>query len=82
MSELDDRRIRWRLRRGMRELDLMLEHFHAARAGSMTPEQKNTLAKLLECEDDILWDWLNGRSRPDSTEFEEMVNAIRGHAFD
>lgn len=77
-----ERRIRWRIRRGMRELDLMLRSFVDATGARMSPEDRATLASLLETEDDILWDWLNGQDRPEEPEFREMVDAIRRYSFD
>ena len=63
-GSLDRGRIRWRCRRGMRELDVLLEtylnhHFDQAAA----PEQAQFL-HLLDQEDPDIWAWLIGHAQP------------------
>lgn len=70
-------RLRWRCRRGTRELDRLLEgwidtHASAADAGTL-----QSFAALLETQDPILWDWLAGRADPDDVHLLERVREIR-----
>ncbi len=63
-GSVDRGRIRWRCRRGMRELDVLLEtylnrHFDLAAA----PEQAQFLL-LLDQEDPDIWAWLIGHAQP------------------
>ncbi len=81
VMDADEKRLRWRLRRGMRELDLMLNRFYDLRGKHLDSQERQVLVQLLECEDDRLWDWLNGRSRSEDPELQEMVDAIRGNPF-
>lgn len=43
-------------------------------------EQRLAFDRLLEIEDDRLWEWLAGRSLP-ATEFQDIVEAIRARHF-
>jgi len=62
MAELD--RIRWRCRRGMLELDLVLNRFLDRRLASLTREEREAFKALLELSDIELWDLVSGRATP------------------
>jgi len=67
MSQDDSRlaaSLRWRCRRGMRELDVLLSSWLAKRWPDADPELQQDFADLLDQEDDQLWDWLLGRTAP------------------
>ena len=70
--------LRWRCRRGMRELDVLmgrwLELFHADAPRSL----QRGFQRLLECEDDLIWDWMMGRAEPPEA-LSDIVSAIREH---
>ena len=71
-GSLDRGRIRWRCRRGMRELDVLLENYlnrHFDQAA--TPEQAQFLL-LLDQEDPDIWAWLIGHAQPPA----ELANVI------
>lgn len=70
------RSLKWRCRRGMRELDTLLDRY--LRAGHPQSEaEAATLDRLLDAEDDLLWDWMAGRARPDDMEVADLVEKIR-----
>lgn len=78
MTELDlPRDLRWRCRRGMRELDTLLTHWLHEHWPEATDELRSAFRVLLEVEDDRLWDWLTGRDRPESGVLAEIVDDIR-----
>jgi antitoxin CptB len=52
-------RLRWKCRRGLLELDLVLQDFVANR---MEDREIDALNDLLELEDNDLWDIVSGRS--------------------
>ena len=60
----DLRRIRWRSRRGMLELDLYLVPFAEHRYPGLTRADRAAYGKLLECEDWEILDWLRRESAP------------------
>ncbi|HZP91401.1 MAG TPA: succinate dehydrogenase assembly factor 2 [Burkholderiales bacterium] len=59
MGELD--RLRWRCRRGMLELDLVLSRFLDSRLGQLSNVQRASLLRLLDLPDNDLWDIVAGR---------------------
>lgn len=71
------RRLRWNCRRGMLENDLMLEHFLRRRADRIDRMELERLNRLLECDDNTLWDLLSGRARCECAELQAAVEAIR-----
>lgn len=75
-----ERVIRQRLRRGMLELDLILERFHREAFPALDTPSREAFARLLESEDDRLWEWLTGRAVPADPELADAVRRIRRHA--
>ncbi len=57
------RRLRWRCRRGLLELDLWLERFAAKQLDSLSPDECAALEALLEEADADLMAWLEGRQQ-------------------
>ena len=62
MSEID--RLRWRCRRGMLELDLVLTRFLERDLATLTPGQRAAFKTLLEYSDNDLWDLISQREEP------------------
>lgn len=70
------RRLRWRCRRGMRELDqLMLRYLDQCWPHATAPERA-VFERLLQTEDDRLWRWCMGRERPEEKDLRELVERI------
>jgi antitoxin CptB len=76
MSEAD--RIRWRCRRGMLELDLVLAAFLERYFDSLGPRSLATLRKLLELPDPELFDLVMGRGQAEGEEERQLVALMRG----
>ncbi len=55
-------RLRWRCRRGLLELDLVLERFLARHGAALSAAEALQLAEVLEYEDNDLWAVVSGRS--------------------
>jgi antitoxin CptB len=68
--------LRWRCRRGTRELDALLGRWLEERWARSTPELQAGFESLLACEDDQIWDWLMERSEP-GAELKVVVEDIR-----
>ncbi len=58
------KKLRWKARRGMKELDILLEAFFAAQTESLTAGDWPQLETFLAQEDDVLFDWISGRDLP------------------
>lgn len=75
-----DPALRHRLRRGMLELDLILGRYHREAYPHLNDGDRRAFSRLLESEDDRLWDWLTGRSDPDHRDVADAVRRVRQHA--
>ncbi len=75
MSELS--RLRWRCRRGTKELDIILERFLARGYGELNEAERLTFERLLDQEDDRLQAWFLGLDAPTDRELAELVERIR-----
>ncbi len=69
--------LRWRCRRGMRELDLLLSAWLARRWPEADERERAAFERLLAQPDPCLWDWLvTGIPCPDP-ELASLCRAIR-----
>lgn len=71
------RRLRWRSRRGMLELELALLPFVERRLDTLSAAEQHTYARLLEHDDWDLFDWIQGRQEPEDAELAALVTDIR-----
>lgn len=75
-DDVELRRLRWRCRRGMRELDqLMLRYLDGCWAAADEAE-RSLFLRLLDTEDDKLWRWFMGRERPEDSSLDAIVQRI------
>jgi antitoxin CptB len=70
-------RLRWQCRRGMLELDVLLEAFLDQRYQDLSPRLQRHFHQLLEFPDPIIHAWCVGGKNPDDEEFQELVQSIR-----
>ncbi len=70
-------RLKWRCRRGMKELDVLLERFVEQHQEALSAGRWPELEALLDSEDDILWDWLQDPALPDAAGFRSLLERIR-----
>jgi antitoxin CptB len=77
--ELEARRLLWRCRRGMKELDILLERFARDRYEAAPPEQKRAFARLLDLPDPCLADYLLGHATPEEPELARLTQLIATH---
>ncbi len=66
----------WRCRRGMKELDVILEKFLAEGFDDLDEEQRQVFDRLLDEQDGQLLDWFYGRGEPQDAELRDMVRHI------
>jgi antitoxin CptB len=74
------RRLLWRCRRGMKELDVLLERFARGELPGASAGQRQTLARFLELPDPVLVDYLLGQAIPPDPELASLVAQISGFA--
>jgi antitoxin CptB len=69
-------RMRWASRRGMLELDLVLEPFVATRYAELDERDRQRFQQLMTCEDQDLFAWFMGREKPENQELEAIVSKV------
>ena len=71
------RRLRWRCRRGMRELDDLLVRWLERERPTASDAERGDFLRLLDCEDDRLWRWFLGHETPPDARLDALVQRIR-----
>ncbi|MBV1906875.1 MAG: succinate dehydrogenase assembly factor 2 [Pseudomonadales bacterium] len=71
------KRLSWRSRRGLLELDLLLPPYLAACYKDLPVSQQEAYETLLTCEDPDILSWLNQHSVPDDPQIRGIVERIR-----
>lgn len=77
MSEPRLSRLRWRCRRGMRELDSLCGGWLDRHGDTASAERLAAFAELLEVEDDQLWAWCMGRAEPPRDDWRALIDDFR-----
>ena len=70
-------RLKWRCRRGMRELDAVLEAFVENSFEALDEEDKSRFATLLELPDPELYGYISGRAEPEDSHYVRLIRCIR-----
>ncbi|MFW6094422.1 MAG: succinate dehydrogenase assembly factor 2 [Pseudomonadota bacterium] len=73
----DERRLKWRSRRGMLELELALAPFVEHRLAGLGERERRTYLRLLEHDDWDIYEWIQGESEPADPELATLVAGIR-----
>ena len=73
--------LRWRSRRGLLELDVLLTGFLERNYHAMSARERSAFARLLEHGDAELLEWLLGRAMSERPELRDLVQRIRACAM-
>jgi antitoxin CptB len=76
-DEVEFRRLRWRCRRGMRELDQLLTRWLDREWPSASETERGVFLRLLDCEDDRLWRWFLGHEVAPDAALDALVQRLR-----
>ncbi len=76
-DDIEIRKLKWRCRRGMRELDQLLERWLDAAWRQSNPADRATFLRLLDSEDDRLWKWFLGHEVAPDAELQSLIERIR-----
>ena len=71
--------LKWRCRRGTKELDVMLTGFLEANFETLNDQELRDFDELLNTQDTILWYWLSGQESAEQTPVAEIVGRIYAH---
>ena len=74
--------MRWAARRGMLELDLVLEPFVMNRYMSLSSGDREVFQRLMLSEDQDLFVWFMRRGQPEDEELRDIVKQILAFTFD
>ena len=73
----DTRKLRWRCRRGMQELDVLMLRYLEQRYATASDADRGVFLRLLDTEDDKLWHWFMGHETAPDAELDALVQRIR-----
>lgn len=77
MIEKEFDRIRWRCRRGLLELDIVLARFLDAHYAGLSGDDRRVLAVLLEYPDVDLWRLVSGKDEPEDERLRTVLDLLR-----
>ena len=80
MSQIDGsvgfKRLKWHCRRGMLELDLLLEPFLDDVFETLADDEKRCFYKLIQCEDQDMFVWFMQKEIPTDPDLAKIVKII------
>ena len=77
MGALDPAALRWRCRRGMRELDQLMQRYLEHGWPDASDAERSAFLRLLDCEDDKLWRWFMGYEACPDAPAADLIASIR-----
>ncbi len=77
-DDADIKRLRWRCRRGMRELDQLLTRYLDQAWPHASDAERGVFLRVLDSEDDKLWRWFLGHESPEDVEIAALLHRIAG----
>jgi antitoxin CptB len=73
-------RLRWRCRRGMKELDLLLMRYVEEQYAAASPAARQAFVELLEVPDPVIYAWCMGQARPPTEVLTCLIERITSSA--
>jgi len=77
MDEARIKRLRWRTRRGTRELDALFGGWLDLRFADADEATRQAFDQLLDVQDPDLWDWVMGHAQPERADWKRIIDEIR-----
>jgi len=75
MSDMS--RLRWRCRRGTKELDIVMNRYLAERYPTASAEEQASFSDLLDVEDPIIFDYLMDKTRSDDANQQALIEILK-----
>lgn len=69
-------RLRWLCRRGMKELDVLLERYLARDYADASVAERGAFRELLELQDPVLWDYVMERDQPQDEVMQDVIRKL------
>jgi antitoxin CptB len=73
----EQERVRWRCRRGMLELDIVLQRFVDRSYAQLDDAEKHAFDVLLDMPDTELWDMIAGKRQSEAAEQQAVLEQLR-----
>jgi len=73
----DRSKLVWRCRRGIREMDIVLQAFLNESYDLLSDADKNTFTQLLDEADLDILNWIMGKDTPENDELKRIITLIR-----
>ena len=70
-------RLLWRCRRGIKEMDIILQEFINVSYEQLNDEDKNAFSKLLDEQDLDILNWIMGKDKPANDRLANIINIIK-----
>tara|TARA_B100000586_G_scaffold228779_1_gene177065 strand:+ start:522 stop:770 length:249 start_codon:yes stop_codon:yes gene_type:complete len=70
-------RLLWRCRRGIKEMDIILQDFVNDSYDQLSNENKNAFSKLLDEQDLDILNWIMGKDEPADSKLIRIINMIK-----
>ena len=74
---MDEKKLVWRCRRGVRELDVLLTAFLEKQYPSLSQDEKQAFHDFLEIQDPVIMDWLFDKAQPDDNRLRIIVEKLQ-----
>jgi antitoxin CptB len=71
------KRLRWRARRGTRELDALIGGWLDDSYPTADESQRQAFEELLDVQDPDLWDWIMGHALAPRADWQSIIDDIR-----
>ena len=73
----DRSRLLWRCRRGIREMDIVLQEFLYQSYDTLSDADKSSFAQLLDEADLDILNWIMGKGEPENDDIKNIIALIR-----
>jgi len=71
-------RLRWRCRRGTKELDIVMNRYLQERYSTASVEEQASFNELLDIEDPIIFDWMLNKTQPEAENLQALIKILQG----
>lgn len=73
----DQSRLLWRCRRGIREMDILLESFMEKHYPALSDEEKKMFELFLDETDTDILNWIMGRAEPENSAYKPLLEKLQ-----
>ena len=73
----DRNRVRWLCRRGMKELDLVINRFFESDYDSLSEQEQSEFKDFLNVEDPEIFSWIMGRTTPENESHLAIIKQLQ-----